>query len=62
MIATAIVIGSIVFAAAFILAWLARPDLRAWIEQPKHRFQANVRQYDRRDPAMPAQDRDHPYE
>jgi hypothetical protein len=26
-----------------------RPDLRAGFEEPKHRFQANVRQYDRRD-------------
>jgi hypothetical protein len=49
VIADIIVIGALAFAAAFTLAWLMRPDLRAWIEQPKHRFQANVRQYDRRD-------------
>ena len=49
MIADIIVIGALAFAAAFTLAWLMRPDLRAWIEKPKHRFQANVREYDRRD-------------
>ena len=49
MIADIIVIGALAFAAALTLAWLMRPDLRAWIEQPKHRFQANVREYDRRD-------------
>jgi hypothetical protein len=35
-----------VFAAAFFVAWLARPDLRVWIERPKYRFQANVQSYD----------------
>ena len=42
----AIVIIAIVFAAAFTVAWLLRPDLRAWIERPKYRFQSNVRTYD----------------
>jgi hypothetical protein len=49
VIADLIVIGSIVFAAAFTLAWLVRPGVREWIEKPKHRFQANLRQYDRGD-------------
>jgi hypothetical protein len=40
------VISAIVFAAGFFVAWLARPDLRAWIERPKYRFQANVQNYD----------------
>ena len=47
MIASIIVFGSIVFAAGFCLAWLVRPQVRAWLETPKHRFQASVRQYDR---------------
>jgi len=41
-----IVLSAIVFAAAFLVAWLARPDLRVWIERPKYRFQANVQSYD----------------
>ena len=48
MIASLIVFGSIVFGAAFFLAWLVRPDLRAWIEKPKHRFHANLQRYDHR--------------
>ena len=42
----AIVFITVVFAVVFVAAWLARPDLRAWIEWPKYRFQANVRSYD----------------
>ena len=42
----AIVLTAIVCAAVFIVAWLLRPDLRAWIERPKYHFQANVRSYD----------------
>lgn len=38
---------SIVFAVAFAAAWLIRPDLRAWLERPKYRFQAHVQDYDR---------------
>jgi len=43
----AIVLTAIVCAAVFVVAWLLRPDLRAWIERPKYRFQANVRSYDK---------------
>jgi hypothetical protein len=46
MIADLIVIGAILFAVVFVAAWLVRPDLRTWIERPKHRFQADVRRYD----------------
>ena len=46
MITDVIVFSAIVFAVAFFAAWLARPDLRAWIERPKYRFQANVQSYD----------------
>ena len=46
MIANLIVASSLVFAAVFFVFWLVRPDLRAWIERPKHRFLANVQSYD----------------
>jgi hypothetical protein len=46
VIASIIVFGSIAFAAGFCLAWLVRPEVRAWLETPKHRFQASVRRYD----------------
>jgi hypothetical protein len=41
-----IVFSSIVFVAVFFVAWIVRPDLRAWIEKPKYRFQANLRGFD----------------
>jgi hypothetical protein len=47
MIAAVIVCGAAAFALAFTAAYLVRPELRAWIEQPKHRFQSAVQQYDR---------------
>ncbi len=46
MITGVIVFSAIVFAVGFFAAWLARPDLRAWIERPKYRFQTNVQNYD----------------
>ena len=46
MITGIIVFSAIAFAGAFFVAWLIRPDLRAWIERPKYRFQANVQSYD----------------
>lgn len=42
----AIVLASILFAAAFTLAWLLRPGLRAWIEKPKYRLQSDLQSYD----------------
>ena len=48
MIVNLIVASSIVFAAVFIVFWLVRPDLRAWIERPKYRFLSNVQSYDQR--------------
>jgi hypothetical protein len=48
----AIVLTAIVCAAVFIAAWLLRRDLRAWIERPKYRFQANVRSYDQAQSAL----------
>jgi hypothetical protein len=41
-----IVFASVAFIALFFVAWVLRPDLRAWIEKPKYRFQANVQSYD----------------
>ena len=46
MITNIIVFAAIAFAVLFFIAWLARPDLRAWIERPKYRFQSNVQSYD----------------
>jgi len=37
---------AIVFAVVFFAAWLISPRLRAWVERPKCRFQADVRAYD----------------
>jgi hypothetical protein len=48
----AIVLTAIACAAVFVVAWLVRPDLRAWIERPKYRFQANVRSYDQAQSAI----------
>jgi hypothetical protein len=47
MITDLIVLGSLVFTVAFIVAWVASPALRAWIERPKHRFHDLSRRYDR---------------
>ena len=48
MISMLIVIGSLTLAVAFSLAWLLRSDLREQVERPKHSFQDQLRQYDRR--------------
>ena len=37
---------ALIFALVFLTAWLLSPRLRAWVERPKFRFQANVRSYD----------------
>ena len=47
MITNFIVLASLAFTAAFVAAWVARPDLRAWIERPKYEFQDAVQRYDR---------------
>jgi hypothetical protein len=47
MITDAIVATSVLLTLAFAAVWLLRPDLRAWIEQPKHHFQDHVDRYDR---------------
>jgi hypothetical protein len=43
-----VIVGlAVLFAVVFFIAWLISPRLRAWVERPKYRFQANVRTYDR---------------
>jgi hypothetical protein len=42
-----IVLIAVVFALAFVAAWICSPTLRAWIERPKYRFLADVEDYDR---------------
>jgi hypothetical protein len=42
-----VIVGlSLLFALAFLAAWIFSPALRAWVERPKYRFQENVRRYD----------------
>lgn len=47
MITAIIVFLSIALAVLFTVAWLAKPGLRRRIEEPKHLFAAQVRQYDK---------------
>ena len=37
---------ALLFTLVFLAAWLISPRLRAWVERPKYRFQADVRAYD----------------
>ena len=46
MMVNLIVLASILFGVIFFVCWLVRPDLRAWIERPKYRFQLSVQSYD----------------
>jgi hypothetical protein len=47
MISSIVIIGSLLLAALFIVAWVLRPGLRREIERPKHWFQDELRRYDR---------------
>jgi hypothetical protein len=47
MITDLIVYLSVGLAVVFVIAWAMRPNLRAWIERPKHLFMENVRRYDK---------------
>lgn len=42
-----IVLIAVMFALAFVAAWICSPALRKWIERPKYRFLADVKGYDR---------------
>jgi hypothetical protein len=46
MMADVIVFGTVALAVTMVVAWCLRPDLRVWMEQPKHRFQDDLRRYD----------------
>lgn len=50
MITDIIVGATVVLALAFVSAWAVSPRLRAWIEQPKYRFQDALTDYDRGKP------------
>ena len=42
-----VIVGlAVLFTVAFLVAWIVSPRLRAWVERPKYRFQADVRSYD----------------
>jgi hypothetical protein len=41
-----IVLLALAFAIVLTVAWSVSPNLRAWIERPKYRFQKNLRSYD----------------
>ena len=42
-----VIVGrAVLFAVIFFAAWLGSPRLRAWVERPKYRFQADLRAYD----------------
>lgn len=45
MIAAIIVIGTILFAGIYVLAYCLRPELRRQIERPKYVFQDQLQQY-----------------
>jgi hypothetical protein len=47
MISSIIVVASVVFGLAFLVAWLCSPALRRWVERPKYNFLARVQRYDR---------------
>lgn len=47
MIGNVIVLGSVALGVAFTIVWWLRPDVRARIELPKHRFLEDARRYDR---------------
>lgn len=46
MITDVVVVGAVALAVAFSVAWALRPDLRAWVERPKHRLDERLRAFD----------------
>jgi hypothetical protein len=46
MLTAIILVGSILLAAGFAVAWFVSPAFRQRIERPKHLFADQVRQYD----------------
>lgn len=47
MTSSIIVIGSLLFGLAFVVAWCCSPALRRLVERPKYHFLSQVQQYDR---------------
>lgn len=47
MITNIIVVSSLALAAAFVVVWLVRSDVRERVERPKHRFLDRIERYDR---------------
>ena len=42
-----VIVGlAVLFTVMFLVAWMVSPRLRAWVERPKYRFQADVRSDD----------------
>ena len=46
MITDLIVLASVLFTVAFLVAWGLSPGLRSWLERPKHRFHDLSQDYD----------------
>jgi hypothetical protein len=42
-----VVLVAVGFVIVFVAAWIFSPNLRTWIERPKYRFLAAVKDYDR---------------
>jgi hypothetical protein len=53
----AIVFSTIILAAVFSAIWLISPNVRAWVERPKYRFQSNVQSYDKTQAVNSAKER-----
>jgi hypothetical protein len=53
----AIVFSTIILAAVFTAIWLISPNVRAWVERPKYRFQSNVQSYDKAQAVNAAEER-----
>ena len=47
MTSSIIVIGSLLFGLAFVVAWCCSPSLRRWVERPKYDFLSQLERYDR---------------
>jgi len=58
MITDLVVYLSLGLTLGFVVAWALRPDLRAWVERPKHLFLQNVRRYDHRTDISPGTNSD----
>lgn len=44
--ADVVVLGAGLLTVAFCVAWAVRPDLRAWVERPKHQLEGRLRAFD----------------